>query len=197
MAEPAVENVNNRSFESQGSESSNLRVFRRERLQAIRQSRGVASGVASLEDEKPEVDQSQEDTSDLNPRGLRNRLDADRKASKEFRKKAEEAVKARLRALALKYAGKIGLRVVNILLGSTGVGLIIVFFVMLYQGFFGNLLSLPGVTKLSGLEQLILLGLGVLMFALYIFFIMTVSLFSDPWSTGIQAIKESIESLFD
>lgn len=196
MAEPAVDNVNSGSFESQRSEPSNLRVFRRERLQAIRQNRGVASGAVSLEDEKPEADQSQEDTSDLTPRGLRNRLNADRKASKEFRKQAEEMVKARLRAAAVKYGGKVGLRVINAILGFSGFGLIIVFGVMLYQGFFGNMLRLPKVTKLSGLEIFLLLLLAALFFALYILVLMLVSLFSDPWRLALTAVKVAIEQLF-
>lgn len=138
---------------------------------------------------------SMEDTSDLTPRGLRNKLNADRKASKEFRKKAEEAVKARLRAATVKYGGKIGLRFVNAILGFSGFGLVVVLVIMLYQGFFGNLLRLPKVTKLSGLEIGILALLTIAFLALYIFVLMLVSLFSDPWRLALEVVKTAIEKL--
>ncbi|PLX25102.1 hypothetical protein C0580_03290 [Candidatus Parcubacteria bacterium] len=67
---------------------------------------------------------------------------------------------------------------------------------MLYQGFFGNLLNLPGVTKLSGFEIGILIILGALFFALYILTLMLVTLFSDPWSVALIAVQAAIEKLF-
>ncbi|PLX25081.1 hypothetical protein C0580_03295, partial [Candidatus Parcubacteria bacterium] len=101
--------------------ASTRRDFNRGKMQALRQRRAATANVASLDDEKLDSEKEQEqDTSNLSPRGLRTRLNADRKASKEFRKKTEEAVKARARTLALKYGGKIGLRVVNAILGFSG-----------------------------------------------------------------------------
>ncbi len=170
------------------------RTLNRERMQSARQRTAAASNISSADDqEAPDKDNIKRSTS----RGIRARLTADKKSSKEFREQAKKQVEAYARRVAKKAADKVGIRVVNAIFGATGFGLVVTFFIMLGQCFFGNMMGIKGVTKLSGLEIGILVGIGGLLFFLYIFITMVVGLFSDPWKAGITALSSAIESLFD
>ncbi|RJQ34767.1 hypothetical protein C4566_01810 [Candidatus Parcubacteria bacterium] len=159
------------------------------------ESAGFAAATQAVEE--PDIedvdDEEEEDEDEENEDVKRRQLEVVKNRSKLYRQKAKQLIDNKLKTQLIARAR---MRIINIIFGVTGVGLIVTVGNMLFQAIAGNLLRIKGVTKLTGIELGILVGLFLLLLALYILILMVVSLFTDPWSAGLVAIESAIKKLF-
>lgn len=140
-----------------------------------------------------EEEDDEEDEDEENEAVRKRTLEFEKNRSKVYRRRVKKLIEDKIKK---QIAARTSIRLVNALFGITGIGLIVTFFIMSFQAICGNILRIKGVVKLEGIEMGIWIILCLALMALYIFILMLVSLFSDPWKAGVTLISDALSSLF-